>query len=358
MVVMYVARMPLEIFGVLLLFVVLNPASAGQSGGSCNSLGGRFLQFSTEGKPPRKVTKGPRDLAACRVFRQKTCCDASQAYRVLEFVRRLALFGEASQECLHIWEMLECSVCDPRIGVLPGPPVICASFCDMVLKDCLSAYFSFDSRIKVLSPCGLGDIICGRAREWASNGTELCHLAGFAVKQDKFSNNDVDVQYCYGGKASIESISSSWKVSQSGLSSGDQSYGVLQDFQQWFSKLPPNEKVKWAIGGMVLTSGLLYMSGKDEKVRSQRVHIYVSLLKQMAPEHILATSAKFVCRNIGSCFSGLLNIDDVTGQSVVRACINSYSYHNLIQKAMENAQQNQPVLSPAERAVSASSIFA
>ncbi|PKU68459.1 uncharacterized protein LOC110100885 isoform X1 [Dendrobium catenatum] len=268
MVLVYRASMFLEIFATLFLFAVLNRVSAGQSGGLCISPGGHFHPFLTEGKPPRKVTKGPRDLAVCRVFRQNTCCDVVQTYRVLEFVRRLASFGEASQECLHAWELLECSVCDPLIGVQPGPPLICASFCNMILQDCSSAYFSIDPRNKVLSPCGLGDIICGRASEWASNGTELCHLAGFAVKQDVFGNHDVDKQYCYGGKASVESISSSWKASRSVLSMGEQPYGVLEDFQQWFRKLPVNEKVKWAIGGMVLTSGLLYMSKR--KSYSQR----------------------------------------------------------------------------------------
>lgn len=281
MAIMYTARLPLEIFAALLLFVFLNPTSAGQSGGLCISPGGRFLPFSTEGKPPRKVTKGPRDLAVCRVFRQNTCCDVSQTYRALEFVRRLASFGEASQECLHIWELLECSVCDPHIGVQPGPPLICSSFCDMILQDCSTAYFSIDPRIKVLSPCGLGDIICGRASEWVSNGTELCHLAGFAVKQDVVRNHDVDEQYCYGGKASIETISGSWKASRSGLSMGDQSHRVLEDFQQWFRKLPVNEKVKWAIGGMVLTSGLLYMSKRKSYSQRQKHAAVLRMARKM-----------------------------------------------------------------------------
>lgn len=281
MMLMYRARMSLEICVILLLFVVLNPTSAGQSGGLCISPGGRFHPFSTEGKPPRKVTKGPRDLAVCRVFRQNTCCDVVQTHRALEFVRRLASFGEACQECLHIWELLECSVCDPRIGVQPGPPLICASFCDMIFKDCSSAYFSIDPKIKVLSPCGLGDILCGKASEWASNGTELCRLAGFSVKQDMVGHHDFDERYCYGGKESIESISGSWKASRSGLSVGDQSYGVLEDFQQWFRKLPVNEKVKWAIGGMVLTSGLLYMSKRKSYSQRHKQAAVIRMARKM-----------------------------------------------------------------------------
>ncbi|KAI0518625.1 hypothetical protein KFK09_006061 [Dendrobium nobile] len=68
-------------------------------------------------------------------------------------------------------------------------------------------------------------------------------------------------------------------------------------------------------------SQLFTLSGKDEKARSQRMHIYVSLLKQMAPEHLLATSAKLCAEILAAASDGLLSIDDVTGQSVVQDCL-------------------------------------
>ena len=115
----------------------------------CISPGGRFPSFSSEGKPPKKVSKGPKDLTLCRVFRRKTCCDVSQTHPALLAIRRLASTGEASSECLQLWELLECSICDPRVGVQPGPPVICASLCDRVFEACSNAYFSMDAKKQV-----------------------------------------------------------------------------------------------------------------------------------------------------------------------------------------------------------------
>uniref|UniRef100_A0A6N2KDT7 Folate receptor-like domain-containing protein n=1 Tax=Salix viminalis TaxID=40686 RepID=A0A6N2KDT7_SALVM len=117
----------------------------------CVSKGGRFPPYSSEGKPPKKVGKGARDLTLCRLFHKKTCCDVAQTYPASLSVRRLASTGEASQECLQLWELLECSICDPQIGVQPGPPLICASFCDRVYQACASAYFSMDANKRLLN---------------------------------------------------------------------------------------------------------------------------------------------------------------------------------------------------------------
>ncbi len=51
---------------------------------------------------------------------------------------------------LLLWELLDCSTCDPWVGVRLGPPFVCASFCDMVFKACLEAYFSVDMKTKLL----------------------------------------------------------------------------------------------------------------------------------------------------------------------------------------------------------------
>nr|XP_016460047.1 PREDICTED: LOW QUALITY PROTEIN: condensin-2 complex subunit D3-like [Nicotiana tabacum] len=58
--------------------------------------------------------------------------------------------------------------------------------------------------------------------------------------------------------------------------------------------------------------------GNDEKSRSSRMHIYVTLLKQMAPAHVLATFAKICAEILAAASDGLLNIDDATGQSVLQ----------------------------------------
>ncbi|KAG6474188.1 condensin-2 complex subunit D3-like [Zingiber officinale] len=71
-------------------------------------------------------------------------------------------------------------------------------------------------------------------------------------------------------------------------------------------------------GGLNNISQLFSIRGTDEKSRSQRMHIYLSLLRQMAPEHLLATSAKLCAEILAAASDGLLNIDDVAGLSVLR----------------------------------------
>ncbi|XP_031406026.1 uncharacterized protein LOC116214727 [Punica granatum] len=250
---------PLLVASLLLLF---SPAKAEEV---CVSKGGRFPPYSSEGRPPRKVSKGPKDLTLCRVFRRKTCCDVAQTHAALVTVRKLALTGDATDECVQLWELLECSICDPRVGVQPGPPRICASFCDRVFQACSSAYFSTDAITQVLAPCGTTEIICARATEWVSNGTDLCQAAGFAVKVPLYPGEEETS--CYGSKASLDSIADSWN-SNSDVPEKLEKEAVLGDFMQQMKEMPLRKKVFWAVGGMVLTAGLLVISKR--KGHSQR----------------------------------------------------------------------------------------
>ncbi|XP_047957591.1 uncharacterized protein LOC125203317 isoform X1 [Salvia hispanica] len=239
---------------------------AGKTSEVCISPGGRFPPFSNVGKPPTKARKGPRDLTLCRVFRKETCCDATQTHPALLSIRRLASSGEASQECLNLWEFLECSICDPRVGVQRGPPNICASFCDRIYEACSTAYFAMDGKTQVLAPCGQGDFVCGRASEWVSNGTELCNAAGFSVKP-----LDEPGEFpCYGGKGSLDYIANSWKSSRSEIVRGEQNTEVVQDFMQLIVDMPLSERISWAVGGMVLTAGLLFASRRKSNGQRQK----------------------------------------------------------------------------------------
>ncbi|KAH1209126.1 Condensin-2 complex subunit D3 [Glycine max] len=65
-------------------------------------------------------------------------------------------------------------------------------------------------------------------------------------------------------------------------------------------------------------SQIFSIRGTDEESRSKRMHIYVSLLKQMAPEHLLATFAKLCAEILAAASDGMLNIEDATGQSVLQ----------------------------------------
>ncbi|KAL6599911.1 hypothetical protein ACP70R_045562 [Stipagrostis hirtigluma subsp. patula] len=63
---------------------------------------------------------------------------------------------------------------------------------------------------------------------------------------------------------------------------------------------------------------LFAIRGTDERSRSKRMHIYASLLKQMAPEHLLATSAKLCAEILAAACDGLLNVDDAAGGAVLQ----------------------------------------
>ncbi|XP_057963334.1 folate-binding protein 1 [Malania oleifera] len=256
---------------IIFFFNLLVPFSSGKPSEVCISPGGRFPPFSSEGKPPKRVSKGSKDLTLCRVFRRKTCCDVSQTHPALLTIRRLASTGEASQECLQLWELLECSICDPHVGVQPGPPLVCASFCDRVFHACSNAYFSMDAKMQVLAPCGVSDFVCGRASEWISNGTELCRAAGFAVKPSVDIYGGTEETSCYGGKASLDSIADSWKILQSEAPSKTGVQGVLKYFQQRVREMPFIERVSWAVGGMVLTAGLVFISNRKSYSQRQKL---------------------------------------------------------------------------------------
>ncbi|XP_066359549.1 condensin-2 complex subunit CAP-D3-like [Miscanthus floridulus] len=63
---------------------------------------------------------------------------------------------------------------------------------------------------------------------------------------------------------------------------------------------------------------LFAIRGTDERSRSKRMHIYVSLLKQMAPEHLLATSAKLCAEILAAVCDGLLSVDEAGGRAVLQ----------------------------------------
>ncbi|KAK3435894.1 hypothetical protein EUGRSUZ_C00332 [Eucalyptus grandis] len=65
-------------------------------------------------------------------------------------------------------------------------------------------------------------------------------------------------------------------------------------------------------------SRLFSIRGTDEISRSKRMRIYTCLLKQMAPEHLLATFAKICAEILAAASDGMLGIEDATGQSVLQ----------------------------------------
>lgn len=225
-----------------------------KDGNVCISQGGRFPRFSLEGQPPRRSLKGPDDLTLCRVFRKKTCCTASQTHPAFLAIRRLASDGEGSQECLMFWEAMECAICDPRVGVHQGPPVLCAPFCESCLKACGDAFFSFDPVKQVLMPCGPRDTICGRARKLVSNGTEFCRLAGFSVPSSK----DIGSTFCFDGKMSLDARDVGSQEAEK-RHSYDKVQSTQERIRNYLRRMDTGEAILWAVGGLVLTAGVLLM---------------------------------------------------------------------------------------------------
>ncbi|CAI0404989.1 unnamed protein product [Linum tenue] len=183
--------------------------------------------------------------------------------------RRLASVGEAKESCLQLWEALECSICDPLVGIQPGPPVICASLCDRVFQSCGDAYFSMDSKTRFLAPCGVNDFLCGRAGEWVSNGTDFCTALGFSVEVAEHSYRAANQASCYGGKRSLDHIADSW--TQPEIHQRPVSSRWSEGFQLRVLEMSFSEKVSWAVGGMVLTAGLLFVSKRKSYSRRQKL---------------------------------------------------------------------------------------
>ncbi|KAJ7543820.1 hypothetical protein O6H91_09G053500 [Diphasiastrum complanatum] len=62
---------------------------------------------------------------------------------------------------------------------------------------------------------------------------------------------------------------------------------------------------------------LFSLRGSSPIMAAKRMHIYTSLLKQMAPEHLLATTAKLCAEVVAGAADGLLDLDDASGQCVL-----------------------------------------
>nr|VDD47275.1 unnamed protein product [Brassica oleracea] len=187
-----------RMFLLLLTLIMLLPLSISSSSGEpvnsnrngvCISKEGPFSTSASEGKLADPEFE---DLNVCKVFHEKTCCSTSRMLSASEAVEILATYGEAPKDCLYLFELLECSIC--QAGTLP----ICASFCDRVFQACSDAYFSSDASDQVIVPCGASEsIICGKASKWDTNGTAFCYALGFTVQS-------AVEEPCYASKSSLE----------------------------------------------------------------------------------------------------------------------------------------------------------
>ncbi|CAM6033215.1 unnamed protein product [Sphagnum compactum] len=63
---------------------------------------------------------------------------------------------------------------------------------------------------------------------------------------------------------------------------------------------------------------LFSLRGNHETMSSKRMNIYTALLQQMAPEHLLATSAKLCAEILAGAADGVLDLNDVNAQGVLQ----------------------------------------
>ncbi|KAJ0244448.1 hypothetical protein HA466_0190790 [Hirschfeldia incana] len=175
--------------------------------GVCVSKGGRshHQPYELEGKLPESADLEFKDLNLCNVFHEKTCCSASRLLSASLALQNLATHGEASNDCLFWFELLECSICHPDVGVQTRPLRICASFCDSVFEACSDAYFSTsDASNQVILPCGTSnDTICEKASYLETNGTAFCEAVGFTVVQTSVDSAE---EPCYGSKSILVTV--------------------------------------------------------------------------------------------------------------------------------------------------------
>ncbi|KAG2318316.1 hypothetical protein Bca4012_069227 [Brassica carinata] len=194
---------------ILLLLISSSSGEAVKSSenvGVCVSKVGRshHQPYELEGKLPESADLEFKDLNLCNVFHDKTCCSASLMLSASLALQDLATHGEASKDCLLWFELLECSICHPDVGVQSVPLRICASFCDSVFEACSDAYFS--SNTQVIVPCGAGTN-CEKASELESNGTAFCEAVGFSVQ----TADDSVEEPCYGSKRDLVSAVESFE---------------------------------------------------------------------------------------------------------------------------------------------------
>jgi len=268
-------RVPNPVAITLCLLLCGTGLSSQAQEGNCASQGSRFPRFALEGKPPRGVSKGPDDLSLCRIYRKRTCCTADQTNAALASMSKLATSGEGSAECLSAWEVLECSICDPRVGITPGPPLICASLCRSLFTSCRDAFFANDPLTQILVPCGSKDVVCARGWEWASNSTDFCHLAGFALEGvDIKLRNGAQVS-CYDGRGEpASSMGEKRGSSKKKESKAQKSTSLLDMLNDWAEHVGVSEKVLWAIGGLVLTAGAALLRRRSINARNNRSALF------------------------------------------------------------------------------------
>ena len=85
-----------------------------------------------------------------------TCCDDEQASRARSLFASMD-YRTTTKECREVWQLLQCSVCNPEMGVVShvsqgqgqgqgedNRVPVCLGFCTKVYHKCATSYFAGD----------------------------------------------------------------------------------------------------------------------------------------------------------------------------------------------------------------------
>ncbi|QDZ20254.1 folate receptor domain-containing protein [Chloropicon primus] len=218
---------------VFIIFVlVVGPAEAWFGGGKGKGKGkgpavcvskANWAKYERHGKVPRHQ----KDLTYCSRWREDTCCDAEQTNRARTLYSTMD-YRTTSKGCREVWQLLQCSVCSPHVGVVNatggreskgGKSIeeedfhhrvpLTREFCDRVYSECETSQFAGDEDYAIRGCSPDKDVVCSKLKHWNVSPREFCEMAGFRVcgyggdEDDLFATED-DEGYCYDGEEHTE----------------------------------------------------------------------------------------------------------------------------------------------------------
>mmetsp|Transcript_27302 Transcript_27302/g.51983 ORF Transcript_27302/g.51983 Transcript_27302/m.51983 type:complete len:289 (+) Transcript_27302:32-898(+) len=134
-----------------------------------------------------KFPKADKTLSTCEQYKDCTCCNSSHTAMIQHSLDNVFSSADVSSRCRSATSMLSCRVCDPEVGV-GNKHAICESTCNDWYESCRGDYFAFTSLSQRLQLCDDRQVLCSPLKELATNGRELCKMAGFKTSRSNCFN--------------------------------------------------------------------------------------------------------------------------------------------------------------------------
>jgi hypothetical protein len=109
-------------------------------------------------------------------------------------------YRTTTKECREVWQLLQCSVCNPEMGVVNGSSLevedgrvpVCLGFCTKVYDQCLTSFFAGDEKFAIRGCHPTKDTICSALGDWDLDARGFCNLAGFRVVGQQIASINMD----------------------------------------------------------------------------------------------------------------------------------------------------------------------